>query len=89
MGCPGLAEGLGVIERAEERTAIVQLPALREAESCPELVLERFYRSFDLCIRSESSGEARVMCASGAVSPLRFPEHPAVDRRGLDYVALP
>ena len=59
-----------------------------EAESSPELVLERFYRSLEICVREEQQGVGRVMCASGAVSPLRSEEHPAVDRRGLDYVAL-
>jgi len=59
-----------------------------EAESSPELVLERFYRSLEFCIREETRGTGRMMCASGAVSPLRSDEHPAVDRRGLDYTAL-
>ncbi len=53
-----------------------------------ELVLDPFYASLELCIREASGPGERVVCVSGATNPLRGDEHPALSRRGLDYIAV-
>jgi hypothetical protein len=61
------------------------------AESEGELILEPFYDSLELHLRDgdgpETEGDVLV-CVSGAVSPLRGDQHPALSRRGLDFVGL-
>jgi hypothetical protein len=63
-------------------------------EGCEgELILEPFYESLELQVVDAGSepGEAageKLVCISGAVSPLPGDQHPALSRRGLDFVGL-
>lgn len=56
-----------------------------------ELILEPFFDSLELTLhdadRPDHPGDLLV-CVSGAVSPLRGDQHPALSRRGLDFVGL-
>lgn len=52
-----------------------------------ELVLEPFYESLELRIRDEDSDD-RLVCVSGSMSPIPQGLHPALTRRGLDYVGV-
>ena len=60
-------------------------------ESQGELILEPFYDSLELRLRDgdgpQTEGDVLV-CVSGAVSPLRGDQHPALSRRGLDFIGL-
>jgi hypothetical protein len=56
--------------------------------STPELVLETFFDSLQLHISTESGKLERMFCAGGAFAPLPGGAHPALERRGLDYVGL-
>jgi hypothetical protein len=53
------------------------------------LVLESFYESLELRLvdTAEDEGE-RLVCVSGAVNPVPDDQHPALSRRGLDFVGL-
>lgn len=54
-----------------------------------ELVLEAFYPSLELeVVDPGEAASERLVCLSGAVSPLPNEQHPALSRRGLDYVGL-
>lgn len=61
--------------------------ALCPAES-DELILEPFHESLEISVLGESRGPETLVCLSGAVSPIADDLHPAISRRGLDYVAL-
>jgi len=54
-----------------------------------ELVLEPFYESLEIEI-ADPDGDAaeRVVCVSGAVSSTPEDGHPALSRRGLDFIGL-
>ena len=60
---------------------------LRPGES-DELVLESFYESLELSIRDREGDAERLVCVSGSMSPIPEANHPALSRRGLDYVGL-
>jgi len=60
---------------------------LRPPES-DELVLEIFHDSLEIHIEGGPRGPEKVVCLSGAVNPIPEGEHPAISRRGLDYVGL-
>jgi hypothetical protein len=65
------------------------LAAQEEEDEDAELVLEPFYESLELRIAdSDGRAEERLVCVSGAVSPLPGDQHPALSRRGLDFVGL-
>ena len=56
-----------------------------------ELVLEPFYESLQLHIGDGADAAVSddlLVCVSGAVSPLPGEQHPALSRRGLDFVGL-
>ena len=54
-----------------------------------ELILEPFYESLELQIVDGPDDEGeRLVGLSGAVSPLPGEQHPALSRRGLDFVGL-
>jgi hypothetical protein len=59
------------------------------ADKSEELVLEPFYESLELEIvdRQRASVE-RLVCLSGAISPVPDAQHPALSRRALDFVGL-
>ena len=61
------------------------------SEACSEeLILEPFYDSFEFSLLdpvSTLAGEA-IVCVSGALSPLPSDQHPALSRRGLDFVGV-
>lgn len=52
-----------------------------------ELVLEPFHDTLQLDIIDERGEQQRMLCAGGAFDPLPGEQHPALRRRGLDYVA--
>jgi hypothetical protein len=52
-----------------------------------ELVLEPFHDALQLDIIDERGEQQRMLCAGGAFDPLPGEQHPALRRRGLDYVA--
>ncbi len=56
--------------------------------SASELVLESFFDSLQLHISTETGKLERMLCAGGAFAPLPGGAHPALERRGLDYVGL-
>jgi hypothetical protein len=51
-----------------------------------ELILEPFYESLELSVRGGPGGPERLVCVSGSMSPLPEDRHPALSRRGLDYL---
>ena len=53
-----------------------------------ELVLEPFHDSLRLDILSDSGQLEHMLCAGGAFDPLPGEQHPALRRRGLDYVGM-
>ncbi len=54
-----------------------------------ELILEDFYESLELqIVGAGADPEERLVCLSGAVSPVPHAQHPALSRRGLDFVGL-
>lgn len=53
-----------------------------------ELVLEPFYESLELSIQGGEDGPERLVCISGSMSPVPEEHHPALSRRGLDYVGV-
>jgi len=57
-------------------------------DSIPELVLETFFDSLQLYISDTNGKLDRMLCAGGAFDPLPGRAHPALERTGLDYVAL-
>lgn len=61
------------------------------SEACgDEMILEPFYESFEFALvdpESKRAGES-VVCVSGALGPLPSDQHPALSRRGLDFVGL-
>lgn len=64
-----------------------------EEECEGELILESFYESLELAIVDAGSdhgaaGDEKLLCISGAVSPLPGDQHPALSRQGLDFVGL-
>ena len=60
---------------------------LRPEGESDELVLESFYESLEMSIRDQGDGDAeRLVCVSGSMSPVPEASHPALSRRGLDYV---
>jgi hypothetical protein len=55
-----------------------------------EMILEPFYESFEFSLvdpESKRAGES-IVCVSGALGPLPSDQHPALSRRGLDFVGL-
>lgn len=60
---------------------------LRPPES-DELILEPFYESLVLEIDRAPDDPQRLVCVSGSLSPIPDKEHPAISRRGVDYVAV-
>ncbi len=59
-----------------------------DEEDEEELVLEPFHDSLRLDILSEGVRPERMLCAGGAFDPLPGEQHPALRRRGLDYVGV-
>jgi hypothetical protein len=59
-----------------------------DAEHEEELVLEIFHDALQLDIIDEGGERQRMLCAGGAFDPLPAEQHPALRRRGLDYVAM-
>jgi len=53
-----------------------------------ELVLEPFHDTLQLDVVDEAGKRQRMLCAGGAFDPLPGEQHPALRRRGLDYVAM-
>jgi len=59
------------------------------ADSDGELVLEPFYESLEIeLVDPMGRTEGRLVCVSGAVSSLPEENHPALSRRGLDFIGL-
>ena len=56
--------------------------------SLEELVLESFSASRELGIRGSEGRIETLQCVGGAFDPLPGALHPALERRGLDYVGL-
>jgi hypothetical protein len=59
-----------------------------EREDEEELVLELFYDSLQFDIIGDDGQTERMLCAGGAFDPLPGKQHPALHRRGLDYVGM-
>jgi hypothetical protein len=59
-----------------------------EAADDDELVLEPFYESLELSIEGAVDGPETLTCVSGSMSPIPEDRHPALSRRGLDYVGV-
>jgi hypothetical protein len=59
-----------------------------EGEDEEELVLEPFHDALQLDVIDERGERQRMLCAGGAFDPLPGEQHPALRRRGLDYVAM-
>ena len=57
-----------------------------DAMDADEFVLEPFHDELRLSVRDETGQSQRITCASGAFDPLPTGEHPALRRRGFDYV---
>ena len=55
-------------------------------EDDEELVLESFQDSLVIDVLDDDGGRDRIACAGGAFDPLPHVEHPALRRRGLDYI---
>jgi hypothetical protein len=53
-----------------------------------ELVLEPFHDALQLDVIDEEGEPQHMLCAGGAFDPLPGEQHPALRRRGLDYVAM-
>jgi hypothetical protein len=59
------------------------------ADADGELILEAFYESLELRVVDGRDDEGeRLVCLSGAISPLPGDQHPALSRRGVDFVGL-
>lgn len=63
-----------------------QADALQEA-STAELVLEPYFDSLVLEVGSGSEIET-IRCVAGAFAPLAGESHPALERRGVDYIGV-
>lgn len=59
-----------------------------EAGDEEELVLEPFYDSMEIDIIGDDGQTERMLCAAGAFDPLPGEQHPALHRRGLDYIGM-
>ncbi len=58
-------------------------------DSQAELVLEPFYESLELDVVGPSDSDREgLTCLSGAIDPVPQEQHPALSRRGLDFVGL-
>jgi hypothetical protein len=57
-----------------------------DALDADEFVLEPFHDELQLSVRDETGQPQPITCASGAFDPLPTGEHPALRRRGFDYV---
>lgn len=53
-----------------------------------EFVLEPFHDELQLDIRGRDGQLERISCAGGAFDPLPDGQHPALRRRGFDYIGL-
>ncbi len=53
-----------------------------------ELILEPFHESLLLSLQRDGDDRESLVCVSGALSPIPGKEHPAISRRGVDYVAV-
>lgn len=53
-----------------------------------EIVLEPFHDAMCLAVQDEQGAIEQVSCVGGAFDPLPTEQHPALRRRGLDYVGL-
>jgi hypothetical protein len=73
-----LAEGEADPERQSELDAALE----------DEIVLESFHDALRLSVLDEQGGIEWVSCAGGAFDPLPTEQHPALRRRGLDYIGL-
>ena len=51
-----------------------------------EFVLESFHDSLQLDVLSDGGRLESILCAGGAFDPLPSEQHPALQRRGLDYI---
>ena len=72
-----------------ERLWDPESPDASEAGS-DEMILEPFYESFEFSLvdpETKRAGES-IVCVSGALGPLPSDQHPALSRRGLDFVGL-
>lgn len=61
---------------------------LRPDDEAGELVLEPFYESLELSVRGGKRLQERLVCISGSMSPVPDERHPALSRRGLDYLGM-
>jgi hypothetical protein len=52
------------------------------------LVLEPFHESLEISIEGGDCEPERLVCLSGSISPIPDKLHPAISRRGLDYVGV-
>jgi hypothetical protein len=66
-----------------------EAPSSAEAQS-DEMILEPFYESFEFMFVDPVPPREteQVVCVSGALGPLPSDQHPALSRRGLDFVGL-
>lgn len=81
-------ESYYLVERLWEPSAELA-GAGEEGDDEGELVLEPFYQSLELRVAAGADDEGeRLVCLSGALSPLPGDQHPALSRRGLDFVGL-
>ncbi len=71
-----------------ERSWMPERELRREAADGEVLVLEPCYESLELSIQGPEEEPERLVCLSGAVSPVPEEHHPALSRRGLDYVGF-
>lgn len=78
-------ESYHLIERSLSTDGELRPPA----QEGDELVLEPFYDSLELQVRGgEGEATESLVCVSGSMSPVPDANHPALSRRGLDYLGL-
>ncbi len=70
-----------------ERKLDPELHDERLAATQAEVVLEPFFDSLELRVRAGSRTET-ILCVGGAFDPLPGFQHPALERRGVDYVGV-
>jgi hypothetical protein len=81
-----IAEFLESYYLVERKLDPDQADALQEA-STAELLLEPYFDSLELRVASGSKVET-IRCVAGAFAPLAGELHPALERRGVDYIGV-
>ncbi len=81
-----IAEFLESYYLVERKLDPEEADALQEA-STAELVLEPYFDSLELRVRRGAKVET-VRCVAGAFAPLAGEVHPALERRGVDYIGV-